>query len=412
MDSHRPTIGLLVLLALAGTVSLWLTARSSAGIDFYQMWLGGRASANTPDFYSPAARERLGREYLERARTEEPSPRRLAVAQYRQQLETLSTPMLYMAFSAFRGTYEFDLFVFQVLVFASLICWVGIMTRLYRYPLMAALALYGFLTLVFEPVRSDIRVVNMNHMILLLISGAMVFTFRRNYAAAGALLALAALLKPYTILVFPLTYACWLVRGRWRDTGVHLAGAAAACIAAIFASSVHFRSSRIWLEWLSDFRAMPAAMVPLELGNFAFARLIKELSGFDIAVAVLLILGGATVAIARTSSSSVHTDLLVIGLGCVLFQFASPLVWVHHLLLSVPLIAYLLRPPGETESPAHARQRQLAALIAFAFTSVGPWSTVFPEVVQVAAIANVGLLVAYAAGLRDLYAPPGLERAA
>src|SRR5690349_7262645 len=170
MTTHRPTLFLLALVAIAGTVSLWRVARANAGMDFYQMWVGGRAGAGTRDFYTGAARERIGAEYLRRARVEEASGRRVAVAEYRRQLETVSTPFLYLAFAGFRGSYERDLLIFQLLVFGALVAWVAVLAAAYRYSGLLALGFYCFLVLIDEPVRSDVRVVNANHFVLLLIA--------------------------------------------------------------------------------------------------------------------------------------------------------------------------------------------------------------------------------------------------
>jgi hypothetical protein len=372
----------------AGVLSLWVAARSSPGMDFYQMWVGGRAA--TGDFYSAAGRARIGAEYLVRAPTDEDSPRRQVVARYRAKLETVSTPLLYTVFGAFRGTYEGDLLRFQLLVFLALGGWVALLALAYRYSLVLALAFSSFLLFVFEPVRSDIRVANMNHIILLLVMGSAWCTVRSRFATAAVLLAFSTLLKPYTILVFAVVYGFWIVRGRWRDTAVHAGAAAGTAAAALLASSAYFGSWTIWWEWLRDFRAMPPDIVTPELGNFAFVRLVVELMGWSPGILMLVLLGGGAIFVARKAETGKHADVLAIGLGCVLFQFVSPLVWVHHFLLSLPLMAYLLP------------RRPVAAVAALALTSVGPWSALFPSALQVAAISNLGLLIAYGAGLAEL----------
>ncbi len=368
------------------------------------MWVGPRVARETRNFYAPATRARMGEEYVRRAVTEERSPRRLVVARYRKNLELLSTPFLYTIFSPFRGTYERDLFFFQIIVLASFIAWVTLFARTCGYGIVATLLLLDVLLLAFEPVRSDARVVNMNHIILLLIAVAAALTAHRRLALAGAVLTLATLTKPYVILVIPLTYAFWLVRARWRDVIAHASGAVAAAIAGLAVSSMYFRSPRIWIDWLRAFAEMPASMVPLEIGNFSLSALLRSVISIDISPVVVLIAGAAAVLAARRARSERHVDLLALGLGCLIFQFGSPLVWVHHLLLSVPVIAYLLRPGGEGEGPVHATGRQIAAAIALAMVAVEPWAQWVPTVGQVAAIVNGGLVIAYGTALYDLVA--------
>src|SRR5688500_829901 len=115
MPRERMSVVILLgILALTGVVGVWRLGRSSAGIDFYQMWVGPRIARQTTAFYEPATRAAMGQEYVRRAETEESSPRRLAVARHRQNLELLSTPMLYTLFAPLAGSYERDLLLFQL----------------------------------------------------------------------------------------------------------------------------------------------------------------------------------------------------------------------------------------------------------------------------------------------------------
>jgi len=411
MPAKAAVVVLLLILAMTGLVALWSLGRSSAGIDFYQMWVGPRIAREVQDFYAPATRARMGEEYVRRAKAEEPSSvRRLAVAGYRRNLELLSTPFLYLLYAPLRGTYEDDLVIFQALAILAFAAWAALLTRTFGYGVVAALLFFDVLLLAFEPVRSDARVVNMNHVLLLMIALAAALTAHRRYALAGAVLALATLTKPYVILTLPLTYAFMLVRARWRPLFAHAGGAAAAACAGIAVSSMYFGSAGIWIEWLRAFAAMPSSMIPLEIGNFAMSGLLRRLWNVDLSWALMLLACGAAVLIARRARSDRHADLLALGLGCTIFQFGSPLVWVHHLLLSVPLVAYLLRPLGDDESPAKASYRQCAAAVALAILAVEPWARFVPTMAAVAAITNVGLVLAYGTALYDLKGVSGIAR--
>lgn len=397
--SRAAAIGVLVVLAVAGLERVWSVARASAGIDFYQMWLGPRF-AGERDFYSVETRTRIGGEYARRARIDEQSPRRVAVADYRRNLETLSTPLLYTLYAPLRGGYERDLLIFHALVLAALVGWVALLARTFGLNAVVALALFSLLTLAFEPVRSDARVANMNHLMLLLLAIAAALTAKRMLFLAGAVLALAALTKPYVVAVLPLTWAFCILRGRWRDLGAHTAGAAVAGAAGIAVSSAFFGSPTIWLDWLRAFRAMPREMTPIDAGNFSLSRIVFEFTGSDISIAlIVLFIAVAIVAAARGRASPPDIDLLAIGLGCAALQLASPLLWVHHLLLAVPLIAFLLRPVFDGED---ARPRHAAAVVALGLLTIEPWATLVSTVTQVALLANAGLLIAFAAGLREL----------
>ena len=402
MTSPRiPSVALAALIAVTGIAGLWSDMRAVPGIDFYQMWIGARMARETTDFYAPATRARMGEEYLRRAVTEEQSPRRLAVARFRRDLQVLSTPFLYLVFAPFRGTYERDLLLFQILMLLAFASWVALFARIYGYRMSLGVLLFAFLAVAFAPTRSDARTVNVNHLLILLLAIAALFTQRGRFALAGATLAFAALTKPYVAMIIPLTYVFWITRARWRDLAEHASGAAVAGAAGLIASSLYFRSGVIWLDWLREFRAEPQSTFQLDVGNIALAVVIRQLTGVQASAPLLALFGLITLVVAWRVKPRREADLLAIGLGCVLFQLGSPLVWVHHLLLSVPLIAYLLRE-GD-------RRRQLAAAFALALIAVAPWAALMGSMIQIAAainvgllMINVGLLIAFGAALCDL----------
>jgi len=396
-------VSVLSVCAVLASVRLWNVARSTAGMDFYQMWVGARAAREFDRFYEIDTRREMGRVFVERAHTEERSIRRIVVAQYRSELETLSTPLLYTIYSPLRGSYERDLLLFQIAVLGAFAGWVALLSYTYKYSLPGALLFYLALAILFAPVTSDLRVGNMNHIILLLLATAIWLLARGRLGSSAAVFMMATLIKPYTILVIPMLIAFSLARREWRRALRIVAGAAAAGVAGLVAAIMYFGETAVWLDWLREFQAMPAEMVPVTLGNFAFSRIVRDLSGgFDVSLIAMAVLGAIAVVMARRSAPGPHGDFLAAGLGCVVFQFGSPIVWLHHLLLSLPLLAYLLRPASAAELPRNVRRRQIAAAAAFLILAVEPWEAMLPTAMQVAATVNVGLLILYGAGLFDL----------
>lgn len=106
------------------------------------------------------------------------------------------------------------------------------------------------------------------------------------------------------------------------------------------------------------------------------------------------------IAARRTRPS--HGEPALVALGCIIFQLGSPLVWLHHLLLALPLVTWLLRPQSGTEAARDVKRRQLAAGAAFILLAVSPWEWMLPSEIQVAAMANVGLVILYGAALFDV----------
>jgi hypothetical protein len=411
-SAPRPISAILFVLALSGLATLWTAARSGAGIDFYQSWVGARLARESGDFYAPATWSRAGEEYVRRAMTEEHSLRRLAVATNRRKLELVATPFLYLVHAPFTGTYERDLLLFHILSIAALLAAVVLLTRTFALGTPFGLALFAFLAIAFLPVATDLRVANVNQFVLLDVACAIALVSRRRFLACGAVLALAVLAKPYFAVVFPLTYAFWILQRRWRDIAAHAAGGAIVAAAGFAATTLYFRSGTIWLDWLRALANFPRSLVPLDKGNFALARIAEELWGVRPSAVLVAAAFALTVGVVwRAKGTPQHTDRLAIALAPVIALVGSPLVWVHYFVQCVPLIAYLLRPATELESIADIRRRQIAAAVALSIFAIEPWARVLPSTIQLAALVNVGLAIVFAAGLFDLRLPSAEETA-
>jgi len=145
---------------------------STAGVDFYQFWVVGQALGHTDvtDVYSTGGRRRLGAEYLDLARREA-NPRRAAVAEYRQTLETYSTPFLYAVLKTLSGgDYEIDFRNYRLLMLACLVLGVAILARLLGHSLAMTLGAIAVFSAWFAPFTSDMRVGNVNSIQLALLA--------------------------------------------------------------------------------------------------------------------------------------------------------------------------------------------------------------------------------------------------
>ncbi len=392
MNSGRvTTVALTVLLAITAVEVFWATARSSAGIDFYQMWAGARIAREAPDFYSPQTRSRMGEAYFRAAVEQHQSPRTIAVARFRRDLQTFGSPLLYTFFGVFRGTYEHDLLLFDLLMLVACAVWVAVFVRLFGWSACTGALLFAVLLLAFRPVRGDALAGNVNEFLTLAVAVASWLMARRRFAAAGALLAIATLVKPLVILAFAITLLFWIARRRWRDLGLHIAGAFVAAIAAVVASSLYFRSWSIWPEWIRSLRAMPQDVIPLESGNVAVPLVIQRFTGLHSpAVLLIVVLAAAAFVAFRFKPDA---DAVLIPLGCVAFELSSPLVWVHYLVLGVPLLMFLMRP---------AAKRPWIGAVALLLVATDPWAIVIASPVALTLLVIAGIALAYAAALYDV----------
>jgi hypothetical protein len=375
----------IVLLLLAVSVrSFWLTIVSpTQGIDYYQFWLVGQAQRRVEitDIYASEGRELLlqvGRQL----RSEQPDDARLAaVAGYRTNIETFSTPLLYLAVGApATGRYDFDFRVFQ---WIGLAC-VGLAVALLGLRLRLAWTTTALVLLVLfvssDALFSNASVGNVNAFQLFAIAVYLWWLPAARtdlaQALAGAWLGLLVLLKPTLGLILPFLWLGWWARGRVREILAHALGAAVAASAAILVSSAWLGSSHAWLDWL-------AALPDLELvrersiqrGNYAASRLILELGGPDVSLALALVAilgsaiwiwranragaGGAGRASDSDRALAEDRDYLAVSLACTVSLVAFRLVWLHYFLLLVPLALFLLRRCVDPQ----ARRRRLALWI-------------------------------------------------
>ena len=384
----------------AGAFEFWRTARSTAAIDFYQMWVGARMGRETRDFYDPAEGARFGESFRREAVAAGSSRRHIAVATYRRNLEIYASPLLYMMYAPLPDTYERALTTFQVIAFISLLAAVMMFGALFRWPAERRVLFFGALLIAYGPVHSDLTVGNANA-IMLAIMGVMSFAIlRARFAFAGALLAISVVAKPNVAMLFPLVYIFWTAQRRWRNVAAHAAGAGVATIIAMLICAIYYRSLTIWGEWIGSLILMPRdTVVPLELGNFSVARMLQSLTSASATPVLFIVVCAAAAFLAVRSRSGVSADIPLIAIGLCLFHLVSPLVWVHYFMLAIPVVMWLLRPaaPG-----AHAARRQIAALAALLFMAVRPWDSFASTTLQVALIANAGLFIALIAATREL----------
>jgi len=237
----------------------------------------------------------------------------------------------------------------------------------------------------FEPLRSDVRVVSVNALVLLALALALWATTRKKFLLAGAILALTVLFKPYVAMIFPIAYAVLILEKRWRDLRSHAIGAIAGGAIGVLLSAWRFHSLTIWLDWLRAVRSMPESSVTADLGNYALPA-IFSIPPMIVGVAFLAIAIGV-IAWLKTGN-----DESAIGLGVIVSFLGAPLVWPHYLLLTIPLIAVLVR--------SKERLAISAGVVALLLIAIVPWAFLpIPGARVEAGIVNTGLLVALAAAI-------------
>lgn len=353
------TIALIV--AFAAVAFAWHYSSKSEGLDFYQFRSGARVArqATTQNLYSVLTRTSAYDELLRGEAGESEKLRTAATA--RTELEFFSTPFLYATFGVFRGSYERDLLAFRIVSMIAFVAGMLLLARAARMRWAPALLPLAFTLLLFQPLKSELRVVNVNSLQLCAIGGAafLIAADRRWKGFAGAaLLGIVSAFKPNIAVVVPLLLAYRLItRDRARFL-CELAGASAGGALAIVVGAMWFRSFGAWLQWLEAAKDLASTTLPLRSGNVAMLAKYPL-----IATALLLVI----ILVALRHGGHKEESVTVIGAGLLVYLLAGSLVWLHYLVLALPLVVALL-------TDASQARRGLAAL---ALTLIGAdiWTT-------------------------------------
>lgn len=318
------------LLVLAGLRAAWNTASTSHGLDFYQFWIGAQEAPHERNaLWSAETSQRLGTKYYYRAVSGK-SQRMYVVAQGRRELEIFSTPFLYTCFGALPADYDRAYLIWSILGLASLVAAIAIMARALGWGLAAFLFFLAFVLLLFQPLISELHVENVNELQLLIIAAY----FVTPSAIRGAILGIAIALKPNVAIALPLVAAFDLAHDH-RKLLPEMLGVAAGGAAAVIVSAAYFRSATAWTAWLRAARTLSQNVYASEIGNVAPALFLGRYAW----VLAIVLTAAAVFLVIRHREASAP---FAVSLGLLVYLLSAPLVWIHYLLLAIPLVMILL----------------------------------------------------------------------
>ena len=349
---NRALLVVALILAAAAAIIPWRTGDAAAGIDFFQFWAGAELQPEVDNLYAAETRQAKYNPFVEAAFARDPSHKLLTAARLRPEFDFFSTPFLYATFRLLPDGYDRALLVYRVASLLSLIAGVLLLARSARLSWTASLLLLAFSLALFQAVKSEVRVVNVNFIQLFLI-GLGAWLARSNEKgraiAAGFVLAAATMWKPNIALVLPLLL---LYRRRvWE-----LAGAAAGVVAALLLS-LPFDN---WLEWLAHVRGL-AEVRSLALGNVAPVLTLVDRFGAGAAFVVMAVLLALAVAAVIRGKRGDDAVPLLIGVALLIYLLSSTLVWLHYLVLALPAGIALVR------------EKPWPAAVALTFAGVDLW---------------------------------------
>ncbi len=395
-------------------------------IDFYRAW----AMAQSPSRYAPpgdsfnpyseAAQESLAEAMRRRVELAGRPPRLEAAVEASDRLRLTATPFLYSVFGLISNqTYERDARLYRLVCLASTVLAVGLLGKLWGYSPAGILLWLALLGQFFQPLRSDLRVGNVNQLQLVQLAVFLALLawadLRRNdpgravdllTTAAGFTLALAVAFKPNLAFIVPLVLLLRCRRERLRDLSYLFAGLLSGSAVAGLIGCLYFRSWSIWQHWLAALRATPDAAMPARHGNFAPTRLLADRFDFEagrlLAVVAALLIFGTLTAARRRLRFSQTADAYAVGLGTLMLLIAAPLAWQHYFLLTVPLFMLLLGPAGPGRGP------RLLAIPALVLLAVTPFAELLAttDPIRQAPLVHLGLLLLLGASLLAVVMKP------
>ncbi|HEX6100576.1 MAG TPA: hypothetical protein VF432_29945, partial [Thermoanaerobaculia bacterium] len=323
--------------ALYAVVTVWRQNERAAGLDFYIYYVAGQLAgrADVENIYGAEVQERVGEEYFERAR-QSGSALRQFDAQRRRRLDLVSSPFLFSTLRWVSRDYDRALTQYHAFL---LLCFIGgvlLFCRAAGVPWWAALFLLAGLLLWYRGFEADLRVGNVNSIQLLALAVVVAWP-RLRWPLLGALL----LFKPNVMFV-PLLFAVSrLARREYRPLLRDLIAGAIGALIAFAVASVSYGSPRVWVQWVSaanDFyHRLPTRMERNVTPALELFHRYGEWSSYVLAAALIVV---ACIAIVR---SKTNDAALLAGLGVTIYLLTANVVWLHYMVLAIPLAIALLR---------------------------------------------------------------------
>jgi hypothetical protein len=351
------------LLGAAAVTHALEAVRGGEGVDFFHYWMvphlvrAGEGAGVYDADGSGRHRARLA-DVLRRE-----APRdiyRDRAASYWDEFQITNTPFCYLVLSPF-ATRDFatGYFAFQHTSLACLVGGVLVLGRLSGLAWLDGVIAAAAAIFCFECVASDVRVGNLNRILLGWIAAATWAASRvgdrRWGLVAGVLWGLAACFKPIVALVCLVVPAYRVAVGERRravDEGAGIAIGAAIGLAV----PMLVVDGRIWQAWLARLGTFDWSTHSRVAGwNVSLVELVFEKAGFDLALPLgVAILGlvGVTLfvlrdaaardqASARPAAADASVLVATTSLGLLAYLLAARLVWLHYYVLAIPALLFL-----------------------------------------------------------------------
>lgn len=395
----------IVLTALALVVAIYAVARTwreherAAGYDFYIYFVNAQLAGRSdiPNIYDRDEQSRIGEEYYERAQRTTSELRRFDATR-RRFLDSVSSPFLYTCLGWVSRDYDFALKQDHILVFLAFLAGCLFVARAARLSWATALFLIAALLLWYRGFEADLRVGNVSSLQLFMLGASLL----SPPVLAGAIAGLLVAFKPNLILVPLLLTIARIAARRWERLRLELLGGIAGVVIAICAAAFRYGSFRIWLQWIARanefYHRLPTRGERNVTPLLALFHEHGAVASYIVAALLTII---AAFAIWRGRS---RDDVLIVGVAILIYLISATVVWLHYMVLVVPVAFALLR----------WRTTAIVSLLALIAIAEEPFelltkTAIFPNDAKLIAPA---LFALFACAIWRLYATPTAVRSA
>ncbi|PYQ28564.1 MAG: hypothetical protein DMF56_15100 [Acidobacteria bacterium] len=389
-----------LLAALYAIVVTWKKNERAAGLDFYLYYVNSQlpSRADVDNIYSPETQERIGEEYYARAQASSSELRKYDATR-RRRLDNVSSPFLYTTLRWVSRDYDRALLQDHALLLIAFIAGVLALCRLARVPWCWSLLLLAALLLWYRGFEADLRVGSVNSLQLAAVA-AMLWS---PPLLAAAILGMLIAFKPNLILIAVVVFIARVVLREWHRLRIEILGGAIGVAIAIVVTAINYGTFRVWLQWNTAANEFFHRLQTRDERNVAPALSLFQQHGtwLGYVIAALLIAivcygvvrasGAPSAGRGAPEARTTRRDALLVGLAILIYLISAPVVWLHYMVLALPLAIALLR----------CRWTAIVSLLALAVIAEVPfeWITRTPVYPHDATLITPALLALFACGV-------------
>lgn len=329
---------LAALTAIYAVVAVWRQTERAAGLDFYIYYVNAHIAARDDigNIYDSDVQSRVGEEFYERGQRSNSDLHKYDAGR-RRFVDSVSSPFLYTTLRWVSRNYERALKQYHLLVFVAFIGGFVLIARRVRMSWAATLFLLAAMLFWYGGWEGDLRVGNVNSLQL----GALGVALVSPPVAAGVIMGLLISFKPNLLLVPLLLALSRIATGELDRLKREVAGSAVGVLIALIAAAINYGSFNVWLQWIARanefYHRVPTRMERNVTPALSLFHQYGAAMSYALAALLTLI---AAVAIWRAKR---RDDVLIAGIAILIYLLSATVVWLHYMVLVVPVALALMR---------------------------------------------------------------------